>query len=255
MRPGQDQGLTVCAGTGSSVIYVPGIGYVTPVNSDGTTASPAAPAKGMAHLPMYGSPATQGSSPATGGVTTQSGGQASAKTGTKKPTGDAGTNAASTQVPASENAAGEAGANGGTNSGTDLSDGSQSSTATGSAAGLSNSQGSGSTSSGSKATGSGASDSAGSESGRYPVSFSCFYKLRSCLQLHPFQGHSHDCEDGTMQLADVLHVSCEEQASQGAWPSTFMRECWMHALSSHVPPKVIDVLLTGRAFKACQWRD
>ena len=39
------------AGTGDSVIYVPGIGYVTPVNSPGTSTSPVAANKGMAHLP------------------------------------------------------------------------------------------------------------------------------------------------------------------------------------------------------------
>ena len=164
----------MCAGTGSSVIYVPGIGYVTPVNSDGTTASPAAPARGMARQPIYGSPAARGSSPATGGVATQSGGQATAKNGTKKPTGNAYTNAGDSQVAGSDDAAGLAGANGGINSGTDLSDSSQSSTSTGSTAGLSTSQGtgytaSGSKASGSKATGSGSSGSGGTETGRYPV--------------------------------------------------------------------------------------
>ncbi len=161
------------AGTGDSVIYVPGIGYVTPVNSPGTSTSPVAANKGMAHLPMYGSPIAQGSSPMTGGVTTQSGGEASAKTGTKKTaaTADAGTNAGDVQVA---DASGLAGANGGINSGTDLSSGSQGSTATGANSGLSTSQGSGYTASGSKASGSKASGSgtsntagtSGTETGR-----------------------------------------------------------------------------------------
>ncbi len=159
------------AGTGDSVIYVPGIGYVTPVNSPGTSVSPVTATKGMAHLPMYGSPIAQGSSPGMGGVTTQSGGEATAKTGTKKPTGEIGTNAGDVEVT---NAAGLAGANGGINSGTDLSSVSQGSTATGS--GLSTNQGggytaSGSKVSGSKASGSGTSNTAGTsetETGRTP---------------------------------------------------------------------------------------
>ena len=164
------------AGTGENVIYVPGIGYVTPVNSPGTSASPVTATKGMAHLPMYGSPIAQGSSPATGGVTTQTGGQATTKTGTKKTaaTEDAGTNTGDVQV---SDSAGLAGANGGINSGTDLSSGKQGSTATGSNSGLSTNQGTGYTASGSKASGSKTSGSgtsntagtSGTETGRTPI--------------------------------------------------------------------------------------
>ena len=180
------------AGTGSSVIYVPGIGYVTPVNGDGTTASPAAATKGMARQPMYQAPSTQASPAATGGITSQAGGQASAKNGaststTKTPT--ASTNAGDVQVAGTTDAAGDAGAMGGINSGTALQGGSGASTATGANAGLSTSQGAGYTSSGSKASGSkaagsGSSGSPGSATGRVPASFSCPSTLRAHPQLH-----------------------------------------------------------------------